>query len=240
MRILSNELSAHIGERVTLAGWLHAKRELGAVAFVVLRDRAGLAQVVATSPVELAPETVIEVEGEAVAATQAPRGVELREASFRVLSEPAEPPPLELRRPVLKETLPTILDYAAVSLRHPRRRAAFELAAASLHGFRSSLDRLHFTEISTPKIVAAATESGANAFALDYFGRPAVLAQSPQFYKQTLVGVFERVYETGPSSAPTRTTRRGTSPSTPRSTPNLASSMTTSTSWRSSARSSPG
>jgi len=198
MRILSNELSAHIGERVTLAGWLHAKRELGAVAFVVLRDRAGLAQVVATSPVELAPETVIEVEGEAVAATQAPRGVELREASFRVLSEPAEPPPLELRRPVLKETLPTILDYAAVSLRHPRRRAAFELAAASLHGFRSSLDRLHFTEISTPKIVAAATESGANAFALDYFGRPAVLAQSPQFYKQTLVGVFERVYETGP------------------------------------------
>jgi nondiscriminating aspartyl-tRNA synthetase len=91
-----------------------------------------------------------------------------------------------------------LLDYAAVSLRHPRRRAAFEVAAASLHGFRSSLDRLQFTEISTPKIVAAATESGANAFTLDYFGRPAFLAQSPQFYKQTLVGVFERVYETGP------------------------------------------
>jgi nondiscriminating aspartyl-tRNA synthetase len=198
MRILSNELSAHIGERVKLTGWLHAKRELGAVAFVLVRDRAGLAQVVATSPVELSPETVVEVEGEVVAAAQAPTGVELREPSLRVLSEPAEPPPLELRRPVLKETLPTLLDYAGVSLRHPRRRAAFEVAAASLHGFRSSLDRLQFMEISTPKIVAAATESGANAFPVDYFGRPAFLAQSPQFYKQTLVGVFERVYETGP------------------------------------------
>ena len=198
MRVLSSELSAHIGERVTLAGWVHAKRDLGAVTFVVLRDRAGLAQVVADGPVELAPETVVEVEGEAVAAAQAPDGVELRDPSLRVLSTPVEQPPLELRRPVLKETLPTILDHAAVSLRHPRRRAAFELAAASLHGFRAALDRLQFTEISTPKIVAAATESGANAFTLDYFGRPAFLAQSPQFYKQTLVGIFERVYETGP------------------------------------------
>jgi nondiscriminating aspartyl-tRNA synthetase len=198
VRILTSELHGHMGERVTLAGWVHAKRELGAVAFVVLRDRAGLAQVVAASPVELAPETVVEVEGEAVVAAQAPQGVELRDPSFRVLAEPAEAPPLQLRRPVLQETLPTLLDYAAVSLRHPRRRAAFELASASLHGFRATLDRLHFTEISTPKIVAAATESGANAFTLDYFGRPAFLAQSPQFYKQTLVGVFERVYETGP------------------------------------------
>src|SRR6266496_4079633 len=154
MRVLSNELSTHIGERVTLAGWVHAKRDLGAVAFVLLRDRAGLAQVVAAGPVELASETVVEVEGEAVAAAQAPDGAELRDPSFRVLSTPLEPPPLELRRPRLKETLPTILDYAAVSLRHPRRRAAFELAAASLHGFRAALDRLKFTEISTPKIVA--------------------------------------------------------------------------------------
>jgi len=198
MRVLSNELSAHIGRRVTLAGWVHAKRDLGAVAFVLLRDRAGLAQIVAAGQVELPPETVIEVEGEAVASAQAPDGVELRDPSFRVLSTPVEQPPLELRRPRLKETLPTILDYAAVSLRHPFRRAAFELAAASLHGFRAALDRLQFTEISTPKIVASATESGANAFTLDYFGRPAFLAQSPQFYKQTLVGVFERVYETGP------------------------------------------
>jgi len=197
MRILSNELSAHAGERVTLAGWLHAKRELGSVTFVVLRDRAGLAQVVADPPVALPAETVLEIEGLAVAAEQAPGGVELHEPSFRVLAEPAEPPPIELRRPVLKEALPTILDHAPLAWRHPRERAKLQLAAASVAGFRRALDRLGFTEISTPKIVASATESGANVFALDYFGRPAYLAQSPQFYKQTMVGVFERVYETG-------------------------------------------
>jgi nondiscriminating aspartyl-tRNA synthetase len=197
-RIYSSELAAHVGERVLLAGWLHAMRELGSVSFVVLRDRVGLAQVVTERPVELAPETVIEVEGFAVAAGQAPGGVELRDPKFRVLAEPVELPPVELRRPVLKETLPTILDHAAVALRHPRLRAPFEVAAASLHGFRAALERLGFTEISTPKIVASATETGANVFEVDYFGRRAFLAQSPQLYKQVMVGVFERVYETGP------------------------------------------
>jgi nondiscriminating aspartyl-tRNA synthetase len=198
MRVLSTELSAHAGERVTLAGWIHANRELGALSFVVLRDRAGLAQIVSSETAGLQPETVVEVEGDAVAAAQAPAGVELRDPSFRVLAEPAAPPPVELRRPMLKETLPTILDHASVALRHPRERAKFELAAASLAGFRHALTRLGFIEISTPKIVASATESGANVFAVDYFGRRAFLAQSPQLYKQMMVGVFERVYETGP------------------------------------------
>src|SRR5205814_7500526 len=108
MRVLSSELSAHAGERVTMAGWLHAKRELGSVTFVVLRDRAGMAQVVVEPPFELSAETVVEVEGVVVAAEQAPGGVELHEPSFRVLAEPAEPPPLELRRPELKESLPEI------------------------------------------------------------------------------------------------------------------------------------
>jgi nondiscriminating aspartyl-tRNA synthetase len=197
MRVLSSELPAHAGERVTMAGWLHAKRELGAVTFVILRDRAGLAQIVAEPPVELSPETVLEVDGVAVAAEQAPGGVELQEPSFRVLSEPAAQPPVELRRPVLKESLPTLLDHAPVAWRHPGERAKLAITAASVAGFRRALDGLGFTEISTPKIVASATESGANVFRLDYFGREAYLAQSPQFYKQTMVGVFERVYETG-------------------------------------------
>ena len=81
-------------------------------------------------------------------------------------------PPVELRRPTLTATLPTI-SFRAGTLRHPKQRAQFELAAASLHGFRASLDQLGFTEISTPKIVAAATESGANVFSLDYFGKRA-------------------------------------------------------------------
>jgi nondiscriminating aspartyl-tRNA synthetase len=197
MRILTSELAAHAGERVRLAGWVHATRDLGHVGFVLVRDRAGLAQVVVEGSADFQPETVVEVEGDAVAMPQAPGGVELHAPSFHVLAEPAAPPPIDLRRPELRETLPTILDHAPLALRHPRRRARFELAAASLHGFRSTLDRLGFTEISTPKIVAAATESGANVFGLDYFGRRAYLAQSPQLYKQMLVGVFERVYETG-------------------------------------------
>src|SRR6266536_56213 len=198
MRVLSTDLSPHIGERVTLAGWLHAKRELGAVSFVLVRDRAGLAQAVVDGTLDLRPETVLEVEGLAVTASQAPGGVELQEPTFSVVAEPMEATPVELRRPVLKETLPTILDHAAVALRHPRERAKFQIAAASLAGFRRALDGLGFVEISTPKIVASATETGANLFSLDYFGRPAFLAQSPQLYKQMLVGVFERVFEVGP------------------------------------------
>jgi nondiscriminating aspartyl-tRNA synthetase len=114
------------------------------------------------------------------------------------LTEPAETPPVELWRPSLTAGLPAQLDHAPVSWRHPAQRAKWELAAASLRGFRSTLDGLGFTEIQTPKFVESATESGANVFAVDYFGRPAYLAQSPQFYKQQLVGVFERVYEVGP------------------------------------------
>jgi nondiscriminating aspartyl-tRNA synthetase len=198
-RVLTSELGSHVGGRVRLAGWLHQRRELSRVTFLILRDRAGLAQIVLDEPVQLLPETVLELEGDAVANAQAPGGVEVQGASLRVLAEPAEAPPIELRRPELKEQLPTILDHAPVALRHPRVRDRFRIAAAAVRGFRSTLDGLGFTEIQTPKIVATATESGANVFTLDYFGRPAYLAQSPQFYKQTMVGVFERVYEVGPA-----------------------------------------
>ena len=204
-RVFTKELARHVGARVRMAGWLHHQRHLSRVTFLVLRDGEGLAQVVVDEPAlrstlgELKPETVIELEGDAVAAAEAPGGVELRAPNVRVLAAPAEAPPIELRRPRLKEQLPTILDHAPVALRHPRERAKHELAAASLAGYRMALDRLGFVEIQTPKIIAAASEGGANVFAVDYFGREAYLAQSPQLYKQIMVGVFERVYETGPA-----------------------------------------
>src|SRR5439155_13437716 len=198
-RVLTSELGSHVGGRVRLAGWLHHRRELSRVTFVILRDRAGLAQIVLDQPVHLLPETVLAVEGDVVANAQAPGGLELQRATIEVLAEPAEAPPIELRRPELKEQLPTLLDHAPVALRHPRVRDRFRISAAAVRGFRAALDGLGFVEIQTPKIVATATESGANVFALDYFGRPAYLAQSPQFYKQTMVGVFERVYEVGPA-----------------------------------------
>jgi nondiscriminating aspartyl-tRNA synthetase len=203
-RVLTGELRPRIGERVRVAGWLHHRRRLARLTFVLLRDRDGIAQVVVDDPEAVAfveallPETVLEIDATVVASEQAPDGVELREPAFTVVSEPAEAPPVELRRPVLKEQLPTLLDHAAVSLRHPRRRDAFRIAAASVHGFRAALDALGFVEIQTPKLVATATEGGSNVFRVDYFGRDAYLAQSPQLYKQTMVGVFERVYEVGP------------------------------------------
>jgi nondiscriminating aspartyl-tRNA synthetase len=197
-RILTTELSAYVGSRVLLKGWLHRERQLARVTFALVRDRAGLAQVVLDRPLELMPETVLEVEGVAVANTQAPGGAEVHEPRVRVIAEPAEAPPLELHRPEPRESLPTRLDRAALALRHPHVRRRFELAARGVAAFRGTLDGLGFTEIQTPKLVAYATEGGADVFRTDYFGRDAYLAQSPQFYKQTMVGVFERVYETGP------------------------------------------
>jgi nondiscriminating aspartyl-tRNA synthetase len=204
-RIFTTDLADHVGERVRLAGWLHHQRRLSQLTFVVLRDASGLAQVVVEKPSVRAEldglhsETVLEIEGVAVAVEEAPGGVELHDPEVRVISRAVEAPPVELRRPRLKEQLPTILDHAPVALRHPRERAKFQLAAASVAGFRTALDGLGFVEINAPKLVGAATEGGANVFTVDYFGRPAYLAQSPQLYKQILVGAFERVYATGPA-----------------------------------------
>ena len=187
------------GAPVTLEGHVHRRRELARVTFLVVRDRTGLAQVVLPAGATVPPEeTPVRVVGTARHNAQAPGGVEVVDPVVEALSEPAETPPAELWRPALDVALPTLLDHAPVLWRHPAQRARWELAAASLRGFRATLDGLGFTEIATPKFVESATESGANVFAVDYFGRPAYLAQSPQFYKQQLVGVFERVYEVGP------------------------------------------
>src|SRR5262245_39802505 len=191
------------GSLVRLTGWVHRRRELAAVTFLVLRDRTGLAQVVLKGDAPPAgglppEETTVEVVGTATANAQAPGGIEVTEPRIRLLGEPADTPAVELWRPQLEAGLPTLLDHAATTWRHPAQRAKWELAAASLHGFRAALDATGFTEVHSPKLVESATESGANVFEVDYFGRPAYLAQSPQFYKQVLVGVFERVYEVGP------------------------------------------
>jgi len=203
-RILSSEITLHVDEKVQVAGWIHRRRELKSVAFLILRDRGGLAQIVVSEPAtrdqlrELPEETVVEVTGVVSANPSAPGGVEIIDPHLEPLTEPAVAAPFDLFRPELTASLPTILDYAPVALRHPSLRQAALLSAQAVAGFRSTLDGLGFTAIHTPKIVASATESGANVFALDYFGTPAYLAQSPQFYKQMMVGVLERVYEVGP------------------------------------------
>jgi nondiscriminating aspartyl-tRNA synthetase len=192
------------GHPVRLEGWVHRRRALARVLFLIIRDRSGLAQVVVREPAALAAarecgeETVVAVTGVATPSPAAPGGMELTGPVIVPLSGPAAPPPVDLWRPGLAGGLPVLLDHAALTWRHPARRARWELAAASLHGFRAALDGLGFTEIQTPKLVGSATETGASVFGVGYFGRQAYLAQSPQFYKQMMVGVFERVYETGP------------------------------------------
>ncbi|MBY8884771.1 aspartate--tRNA(Asn) ligase [Streptomyces sp. PTM05] len=198
-RVLAAELPDHVGETLEISGWLHRRRELKSVTFLILRDRSGLAQIVLAEPGgDFPEETVLRVRGTVTANAQAPGGVELTSPEIEPLSSLAETPPFDLYRPTVPAVLPTILDHAPVTLRHPRLRAPHQISAASVAGFRATLDALSFTEIHTPKVVSSATESGANVFALDWFGRQAYLAQSPQFFKQAMVGVFERVYETGP------------------------------------------
>ncbi len=202
-RVWTDEITDHLDEPVLLKGWIHHIRRFKEVGFLILRDAHGLAQTVADDQElldrldHLGHETVVAVSGVARAAARAPGGAEVRLSGINVLSV-AETPPFDLFRPELGVPLPTMLDHAALSLRHPRRAALLKLAASSVFGFRATLDQLGFTEIRTPKLVGTATESGANVFPVDYFGQQAYLAQSPQLYKQIMVGVFERVYEVGP------------------------------------------
>jgi nondiscriminating aspartyl-tRNA synthetase len=205
-RIRTLEVATHAGERVRVAGWLHSLRSMGGIHFLVIRDGWGLVQAVAESEAELAPlmsisaglESVISIEGEVVQMPQAPGGIELHNLQIEVIAPVTMAPVVPLNKPKLSVNITTLLDHAVVTNRHPARRAMLRLAAGAMTAFREILLARGFTEIQTPKIVAAATESGANVFRLDYFGHPAFLAQSPQFYKQMMVGVFERVFEVAP------------------------------------------
>ncbi|MEZ4734971.1 MAG: aspartate--tRNA(Asn) ligase [Caldilineaceae bacterium] len=205
-RMRTTEVKEHVGERVQVQGWLHTVRRLGGVNFLVLRDGWGTMQAVTENEADLAPitgedlqtETLLALEGTVVASAQAPSGVELHNLTLTVLNPVREVLPVLISKREVKAQLPVLLDHAVVTSRHPGRRALFRLSAGVMAAFRAYLNSEGFTEIQTPKVVASATESGANVFAIDYFGRPAYLAQSPQFYKQIMVGVFERVFEVGP------------------------------------------
>ncbi len=204
-RTLARDLSHHIGEPARLLGWLHHVRHLKAVDFLLLRDRSGIAQVIVEAPdarerlAALPHETVLEVRGTIVASPQAPNGVEVHDPQINVISEAHGEPPIELFRPEMQAQLATRLDHAAVALRHPTRALTQRLLSAALQGFRDTLIAQGFTEISTPKLLESAPEGGANVFTVDYFGRPAFLAQSPQLYKQIMVGALERVFEVAPA-----------------------------------------
>ena len=192
------------GQAVRVNGAVHAIRNMGEVAFVILRKAEGLVQCVYEEGKtdfdirSLREECAVEVSGNLHAEEQAPQGFEIRLESLRILASPAEPLPLPVSKWKLNTSLETKLALRPISLRNVRERAKFKIQEGIVRGFREYLFSQGFTEIHTPKIVARGAEGGSNVFKLDYFGKKAELGQSPQFYKQTMVGVYDRVFETAP------------------------------------------
>jgi nondiscriminating aspartyl-tRNA synthetase len=201
-RVLSSELPEFVGSDVRLAGWVHRVRDLGGVRFLVVRDRGGLAQAVVQPDVDLGAvscECIVAVEGEVRCEERARCGVEVAARHVEVLSA-AEAPPIDTFRPLAASglRLETLLEHRAVSLRIPEVLDVFRVESCILGAFREWLTGEGFTEIVTPKLVTVGAEGGAALFPVTYFDRVAFLSQSPQFYKQIMVGSgLERVFEVG-------------------------------------------
>ena len=201
---LEDLLKAEEGTTIILEGAVHSIRDMGEIAFVILRKREGLIQTVweeGKTDMELSEireGDYIHVTGQIKDEERAPHGKEVRLSTIRHLSHVSCPLPLPIDKWKLNTSLEAKLDRRSLSLRNIRERARFRIQEGIVRGFRDFLYEQGFTEIHTPKIGAKSAEGGANMFRLSYFHRPAVLQQSPQLYKQMMVGVFDRVFETGP------------------------------------------
>lgn len=206
-RTLSKKVVELIGKPVMIEGWLHKKRLLGGLSFIMVRDRQGVTQVVVEDKDEveklraLQIGTVLRVEGKVVKEERAPGGAEIHDAKLEVLVPILDTPAVEIDKPIdhKAENLDTLFEYRGVSLRNLQETSIFKIRGLVVKAMRDYFYKNEFTEIQTPKLLAAATEGGAEVFKMDYFGKEATLAQSPQFYKQMMVGVFERVFEIAPA-----------------------------------------
>lgn len=194
----------YAGKTIRMEGSVHTIRDMGDVAFVILRKAEGLVQCVFEEGKtefdlsQLKEESAIRVTGVVSAEERAPHGFELRLTAIEVLSQPAEVLPIAISKWKLNTSLETKLALRPITLRNPMERAKFRIQEGIVRGFRDFLHLQKFTEIRTPKIVARGAEGGSNVFKLDYFNKKAELGQSPQFYKQTMVGVYDRVFEVAP------------------------------------------
>lgn len=192
------------GMEVRVNGAVHSIRDMGEVTFVVLRKRGGLLQCVLEEGVssllakEIHEAQTVELTGTVVQDARAPHGIELRVTGGEILTRPYGTLPLPVGKWKMGTSLEAKLDNRSIALRNVRERAKFRIQEGIVRGFRDFLYQNGFTEIHTPKICAKGAEGGSNMFRLEYFHHPAVLAQSPQFYKQMMVGVFDRVFETAP------------------------------------------
>lgn len=216
-RILARDLSAQIGQTVSVSGWLHKKRLLGGLNFITLRDRSGIIQTLFEDKDEIEKlrgiqiGSVLTVTGQVIADDRAPGGAELHDVKVTVDVPVTDEPLIEVDKPIShkSEHLDTLFETRVLNVRNLQEQKIFKIRADLTHYVREFLRSQEFIEIDTPKILAEATEGGAEVFKLDYFGKTATLAQSPQFYKQIMVGAFERVFEIGHSyrAEPSATTR---------------------------------
>lgn len=207
-RIKIGELSKHIGKEVSIAGWVDVRRDHGKLIFIDLRDASGKVQMVVlpnyteaqTVAQKLRAEWVIRVTGmvnarpeKMVKADQLNGELEIEVKEIEILSEAKELPfdkDAELN-------FDTYLDHLPLTLRTERARAIFKVQAQILKSWRDFLTAEGFTEFQAPKLIGEDAEGGANSFNVEYFGHTAHLAQSPQLYKQIMVGIFEKVFAAG-------------------------------------------
>lgn len=193
------ELASHIGQAVWIHGSIYKIRKMKGFSFVLLRTKRNVVQCVATEEIEIPEEeSCVSVLANVVKEERSRTGLELHIEAINIISSPKEIPPIVINQKKVDTSIENMLDYRPITLRNEKERAIFKLQEGICRGFREFLYSKGFTEIHTPKIVQSGAEGGANIFSLNYFGKEAYLAQSPQFYKQMMVGVYERVFEIGP------------------------------------------
>ena len=198
-------------------GWLHKKRAMGGLMFIVLRDRRGVVQILVEDKNEgeklqgIQIGSVLQIVGNVISEPRAPGEVEIHEPKIQVLIPVTEAGPIEIDKPIShkSDNLDTLFEYRVLGVRNIQEGKVFKIRSELNRYIREFLNKNEFVEIQTPKILAGATEGGAEVFKFDYFGKEATLAQSPQFYKQIMVGAFERVFEIGPAfrAEPSTTSR---------------------------------
>jgi len=196
-RALIGKISEYEGKEALIKGRVFNIRNLGNIVFLVVQDYTGTIQVVVDKSIEVKTGDAVFITGLVKKDARAKSGCEMKGEKVEVVSKNIEELPIDLSKDDLNLNLVTLLDYRTLSLRHPKVQAIFKLYDLLLKSYERAMRECDFTEIKTPKILGSATEGGANFFKVKYFDKEATLAQSPQFYKQMMVGVFERVFEVG-------------------------------------------
>jgi aspartyl-tRNA synthetase len=195
------------GQEVTLFGWVQEIRDLGGIRFIILQDRQGTIQI--TIPKKrIAPEVLaksdllqkrysLAIKGTAKKTNMTPRGIEVTPNTIKILSTATEQLPIDISGKT-PANIEARLDARPLDLTQEKSLAAFKIQHVALEAIRSFLFANGFLEVHTPRIIASATEGGAELFTVNYFGQKAYLAQSPQLYKEELILSFEKVFEVGP------------------------------------------